>query len=69
MNEDDYLGDQPQILAAAIEGIHRARIDYAVDEHGKEQDRIWVSKEDARLFAHAALNAIKGAGFKIVRND
>ena len=69
MNEDEYLDDQAKILAAAIEGIHRARIDYPVAEHGKQQDSIWVSKEDSGLFAHAALNAIKAAGFRIVRKD
>lgn len=69
MTEDEYLADQQKILTAAIEAIHRARIDYAGFDPGKQQDNIWVSKEDAGLFAHAALNGIKAAGFKIVRRD
>ena len=69
MDEDDYLDDQEKILAAIIEGIHRARIDFPSTEHGTQRDAIWVSKEESGLFAHAALSAIKAAGFKIVPKD
>jgi hypothetical protein len=69
MDPDQHLDDQALILKAATQGIHRARMDYPVAEHGKQQDAIWVSNEDAAFYAHAAIAAIKAAGFKIVRRD
>ncbi len=60
MDDGTYTEDQFEILEAAIEGIHKARVSHPILS-------TITTKADSVLLANAALDAIHAAGFKIVR--
>jgi hypothetical protein len=64
MTSEDHIDDQQLIVLALTKGIQRAHIDFAPG-----QSDLWVSTEDAALYAQAALNALKAAGYRVVRAD
>jgi hypothetical protein len=69
MTEDEYLDDQARLLKVVSKAIQDARRNYPEAAGGGRQDRIVQSSEDSAMFAHAALNAIKSAGFIIMRRN
>ena len=55
MADDDYLDDQHVLLRLVTEAIYDTRDSVGTD----------VSKTQAAIFAHAALNAVRNSGFRI----
>jgi hypothetical protein len=49
-----------EVLEAAIQGIHQARLDHPILS-------IMTTRTDSVVLARAALDAIRSGGFKIVR--
>ena len=49
-----------EVLEAAIQGIHRARLDHPILS-------IMTTRTDSVVLAQAALTAIRAGGFRIVR--
>jgi hypothetical protein len=62
MDDGTYTEEQFEILEAAIEGIHKARTAHPILS-------TFTTKADSVLLANAALDAIRAAGFKIVREE
>ena len=62
VDEGIYSEEQFEILEAAIEGIHKARLSHRILS-------TIATKADSVMLANAALDALHGAGFKIVRLD
>jgi len=62
MDTGTYSDEQFEILEAAIEGIHKARVSHRILS-------TFTTKADSVLLAHAALDAIRAVGFKIVRDE
>jgi hypothetical protein len=62
MDSDMYSEEEFEILEATIEGIHHARLGHRILS-------TITTKADSVLLANAALDAIRAAGFRIVRDD
>jgi hypothetical protein len=62
MEDGSYTEEQFDILEAAIAGIHKARLNHRILS-------TFTTKADSVLLAHAALDALHAAGFKIVRDE
>ena len=61
MDTDTYSDEQFEALAAAIEGIHNARLNHRILS-------TFTTKADSVMLARAALEAIQSGGFKLVRD-
>ena len=59
MDDDDYLDHQQVLLRLVTEAIYDTRDIVGTD----------VSKTQAAIFAHAALNAVRNSGFRIEPQD
>jgi hypothetical protein len=55
--DDDYLDEQHVLVKLITEAIYDTREIVGTD----------VSKTEAAIFAHAALNALRSSGFRIAR--
>lgn len=53
---------EQEILEAAIQGIHRARVHHPILS-------IMTTRTDSVVLAQAALDAIRASGFKIIRQS
>ena len=62
MDTDAYSDEQFEALAAAIEGIHNARLSHRILS-------TFATKADSVMLARAALEAIQSGGFRIVREN
>jgi|KBSSwiStaDraftv2_1062776.scaffolds.fasta_scaffold19684_4 hypothetical protein len=62
MDDGSYTEEQFEILEAVIEGIHNARAAHPIISK-------IATKADSVLLANAALDALQGAGFRIVKKD
>lgn len=62
MDDGTYSEEQFEILETIIEGIHNARVSHPIISK-------ITTKADSVLLAHAALDAIEAAGFKIVKDE
>lgn len=62
MDSGIYSEEEFEVLEAAIEGIHKARLSHRIIA-------TFATKADSVLLAHAAIDAIRAVGFKIVRDD
>jgi hypothetical protein len=62
MDDGSYTEEQFEILETVIEGIHNARVSHPIISK-------FATKADSVLLANAALDALQGAGFRIVKKD
>jgi len=62
VDTDTYSDEQFEALAAAIEGIHNARLGHRILS-------TFTTKADSVMLARAALEAIQSGGFRIIRED
>ena len=62
MDSGLYSEEEFDILEATIEGIHNARLRHRILA-------TFTTKADSVLLANAALDALRAAGFKIVRDE
>lgn len=62
MDTGIYSEEQFEILDAAIDGIHSARLQHPILS-------TLTTRADSVLLANAALDAIRAAGFRIVKDE
>ena len=62
MDSGVYTEEEFDILEATVEGIHNARLGHRIISK-------ITTKADSVMLAHAALDALRAAGFTIVRID
>jgi hypothetical protein len=62
MDTGTFSDEQFQILEAAIDGIHNARLNHRILS-------TLATRADSVLLAQAALEAIHAGGFRIVRDE
>ena len=58
---DSSPTDEMEILEAAIAGVHSARLNHRILS-------TFTTRTDSVLLARAALAALRGAGFKIIKD-